>query len=92
MIEKTDHQSGDVSHAREGVRAFNDKKIPLLTEVVTIRSSPVRSILDTALGEVSIDMSARDREILARSLEKQLKDSSIYLNEDGIEAKSFALK
>ncbi len=54
-----------------------ENEIPILTEVVTLRSSPLRSILDVALDQTRIEMSLKDREELARALAKQLMESPI---------------
>jgi len=54
-----------------------ESDVPILTEIVTLQSSALRSILDAALDETRIEMNVKDREELARALEKQLKESSI---------------
>ena len=54
-----------------------DNEIPVLTEVVILRSSPLRSVLDDVLDETQIDMNARDREKLARALDKRFKHKDI---------------
>ncbi len=54
-----------------------ENEIPILTEVVSLRSSPLRSILDVALDQTRIEMSLKDREELARAMAKQLMESPI---------------
>ncbi len=54
-----------------------ENEIPMLTEVVILQSSPLRTILDAALDETRIEMNIKDREELARALAKQLQESPI---------------
>jgi hypothetical protein len=60
-----------------------ENEIPMLTEVVTLRSSPLRSILEAALDQTRIEMGVKDREELARALAKQLKESPINFGPKG---------
>jgi len=60
-----------------------ENEIPMLTEVVILQSSPLRSVLDAALDITRIEMSVKDREELARALAKQLKESPIDFGSKG---------
>lgn len=60
-----------------------ENEIPMLTEVVILQSSPLRSVLDAALDITRIEMSVKDREELARALAKQLKESPIDFGPKG---------
>ncbi len=54
-----------------------ENEIPMLTEIVILQSSPLRSILDAALEKTRIEMNIKDREELARALANQLQESPI---------------
>ncbi len=59
-----------------------DDEIPMLTEVVLLKSGPIKmqtgrslslqQILDVALNEVNIEMKTSDRIMLTKAMEKQL--------------------
>lgn len=59
-----------------------DDEIPMLTEVVLLKSGPIKmqtgrslslqQILDVALNEVNIEMKTSDRIMLIKAMEKQL--------------------